>query len=300
MPSSRQARMTRTAISPRLAMRILVSIGCVCWCRDRGARHPRPLTWQVTLGRRDRFDQRRPARGGPRRGALRAPCWSPTTRPRAGVGSAAGGRRRPARRCWSSILLPPDARPAAPPAAAHPGRRPRPPPPPARRWPGCAPELKWPNDLLVGDRKLAGVLAESVVDGGQVVGRRRRHRAQRGLAATSCPPSWPASLTALNHECGHDVDRLAAARRPPRPPRPATDWTELSTRPTAPAWPRSGARCGSISGDGRARGQGGRRHAPPVSWWSRMPTAATARSTSATSPTCASDALIAPPQGRAA
>jgi BirA family biotin operon repressor/biotin-[acetyl-CoA-carboxylase] ligase len=29
---------------------------------------------------------------------------------------------------------------------------------------GVTPELKWPNDLMVGQRKLAGVLAEGVVD----------------------------------------------------------------------------------------------------------------------------------------
>jgi BirA family biotin operon repressor/biotin-[acetyl-CoA-carboxylase] ligase len=33
---------------------------------------------------------------------------------------------------------------------------------------GVAVELKWPNDLVVGDRKLAGVLAEGVVDGGRL------------------------------------------------------------------------------------------------------------------------------------
>ena len=29
---------------------------------------------------------------------------------------------------------------------------------------GVTPELKWPNDLMVGERKLAGVLAEGVID----------------------------------------------------------------------------------------------------------------------------------------
>jgi BirA family biotin operon repressor/biotin-[acetyl-CoA-carboxylase] ligase len=33
---------------------------------------------------------------------------------------------------------------------------------------GFTPELKWPNDLLVDDRKLAGILAEAVADGGRV------------------------------------------------------------------------------------------------------------------------------------
>jgi BirA family biotin operon repressor/biotin-[acetyl-CoA-carboxylase] ligase len=33
---------------------------------------------------------------------------------------------------------------------------------------GVAPTLKWPNDLLVGDRKLAGVLAEAVTQDGRI------------------------------------------------------------------------------------------------------------------------------------
>jgi BirA family biotin operon repressor/biotin-[acetyl-CoA-carboxylase] ligase len=33
---------------------------------------------------------------------------------------------------------------------------------------GFRPELKWPNDLLVNERKLAGILAESLVEGGSV------------------------------------------------------------------------------------------------------------------------------------
>jgi BirA family biotin operon repressor/biotin-[acetyl-CoA-carboxylase] ligase len=73
---------------------------------------------------------------------------------------------------------------------------------------GVRPELKWPNDLLVGDRKLAGILAETLVVRGQVsavvVG--------LGLNVT-WPDVLPAELaglaTALNHEAGTDVDRRA-------------------------------------------------------------------------------------------
>jgi BirA family biotin operon repressor/biotin-[acetyl-CoA-carboxylase] ligase len=73
---------------------------------------------------------------------------------------------------------------------------------------GVRPELKWPNDLLVGDRKLAGILAETLVVRGHVsavvVG--------LGLNVT-WPEVLPAELaglaTALNHEAGSDVDRLA-------------------------------------------------------------------------------------------
>ena len=40
----------------------------------------------------------------------------------------------------------------------------------ARVVAGVEVQLKWPNDLLFGDRKLAGVLAESAGNGGLVVG----------------------------------------------------------------------------------------------------------------------------------
>lgn len=33
---------------------------------------------------------------------------------------------------------------------------------------GVRPSLKWPNDLVVGDRKLAGILTEAIVAGGQL------------------------------------------------------------------------------------------------------------------------------------
>jgi BirA family biotin operon repressor/biotin-[acetyl-CoA-carboxylase] ligase len=66
--------------------------------------------------------------------------------------------------------------------------------------------LKWPNDLLVGDRKLAGVLSESVLDGGQAVA---------VVVGIGINVDWPqelapelaGTLTALNYECGRGVDR---------------------------------------------------------------------------------------------
>jgi BirA family biotin operon repressor/biotin-[acetyl-CoA-carboxylase] ligase len=61
----------------------------------------------------------------------------------------------------------------------------------------ASPVLKWPNDLLVGDRKLAGVLAE--VDGDAVV------------VGIGINLNWvgdpPANGIAVNQVVGHDVDR---------------------------------------------------------------------------------------------
>lgn len=66
---------------------------------------------------------------------------------------------------------------------------------------GFRPGLKWPNDLVVNDKKLAGVLTE--IDGANVV---------PGIGINvNWPPDLPAELadiaTAANHIAGHDVDR---------------------------------------------------------------------------------------------
>ncbi len=65
---------------------------------------------------------------------------------------------------------------------------------------GLAVGLKWPNDLVVGERKLAGILAEA--DGGALV------------VGAGCNVNWRrfpddlvATATACNLEAGHDVDR---------------------------------------------------------------------------------------------
>ena len=59
---------------------------------------------------------------------------------------------------------------------------------------GIEPAIKWPNDLLVGERKLAGILAES--SGGAVV-------VGIGLNVHSCPPG----SAALDEEAGRRVSR---------------------------------------------------------------------------------------------
>src|SRR5438093_6330551 len=64
---------------------------------------------------------------------------------------------------------------------------------------GVAPDLKWPNDLLVDDRKLGGILAEA--EGPAVV-------VGLGLNVSSTSGA-PETAVALREVAGHDVDRAA-------------------------------------------------------------------------------------------
>jgi BirA family biotin operon repressor/biotin-[acetyl-CoA-carboxylase] ligase len=73
---------------------------------------------------------------------------------------------------------------------------------------GVAADLKWPNDLLVADRKLAGMLAEADVTGGGEV--------RAVVIGIGCNVSWAGfpdeleeSATACDREAGHPVDRAA-------------------------------------------------------------------------------------------
>ena len=70
---------------------------------------------------------------------------------------------------------------------------------------GVTPELKWPNDLVVGPRKLAGVLAETVVEAGAVtavvVG------IGLNLEWTSPPPDVAERAITLSDAAGRPVAR---------------------------------------------------------------------------------------------
>lgn len=71
---------------------------------------------------------------------------------------------------------------------------------------GVRPGLKWPNDLVVGDRKLAGLLAESASSGGGqavVVG------VGVNVAAGMLPPEVADTATTCEAEAGRPVDRGA-------------------------------------------------------------------------------------------
>jgi len=65
---------------------------------------------------------------------------------------------------------------------------------------GFIPALKWPNDLVVGDRKLVGILAER--DGDAVV-----VGAGVNVEWRAFPAELAETATACNLEAGHSVDR---------------------------------------------------------------------------------------------
>jgi BirA family biotin operon repressor/biotin-[acetyl-CoA-carboxylase] ligase len=70
---------------------------------------------------------------------------------------------------------------------------------------GLAPDLKWPNDLLVGRRKLAGILAE-----GHAIGNRDQ-AVIIGVGLNVQPAAYPPDVnlraTSLEGELGRPVDR---------------------------------------------------------------------------------------------
>ena len=198
--------MTRTAISPRLAIRTLentrICLRAMAGDRARarlaGSRFA-DVRWVAETGSTN-ADAAGPGPGRRARGHRR---WWPTTRPPAGAGSAARGRRRRAPSLLVSVLL-------RPPAAVDRA--------PAPRWPsalaaaeaidavaGVAPGLKWPNDLVWPATARAGPQAGRHPRRGRwPPGRRRptpaasgrggrRHRHQRRTGPTSCPTSSPTS-----------------------------------------------------------------------------------------------------------
>ena len=72
---------------------------------------------------------------------------------------------------------------------------------------GLTTELKWPNDVMVGGRKLAGILAEGSSLGTSdqviVVG------VGINLLRSSHPPEIASRATSIEQEIGHSIDRTA-------------------------------------------------------------------------------------------
>lgn len=78
---------------------------------------------------------------------------------------------------------------------------------------GTAPQLKWPNDLHFGERKVGGMLTEARIDADTT----RELVFGLGLNITTKPTAWPADIadraTSLAHEAARPLDfnRVAAA-----------------------------------------------------------------------------------------
>jgi BirA family biotin operon repressor/biotin-[acetyl-CoA-carboxylase] ligase len=68
---------------------------------------------------------------------------------------------------------------------------------------GLAPDIKWPNDLLVRRRKLSGILAEGVTRETVVLGY------GINVGAAAFPPELADRVTSLESELGRPVDRAA-------------------------------------------------------------------------------------------
>jgi len=81
-----------------------------------------------------------------------------------------------------------------------------------RQVAGFHPTIKWPNDIMIDGRKVAGILAESALSGSQI------QRAVVGIGVNvaldvSADPEIAATATSLNHACDTDVDRAELLRR---------------------------------------------------------------------------------------
>jgi BirA family biotin operon repressor/biotin-[acetyl-CoA-carboxylase] ligase len=99
---------------------------------------------------------------------------------------------------------------------------------------GVRPGLKWPNDLVVDDAKLAGLLAESVVEGDAL----RALVVGMGLNVTAAPAE---GATCLAGAAGRTVERTPGwAASTPASTTSAPSWPT-----TAPAAPPSAGRSGS-------------------------------------------------------
>jgi BirA family biotin operon repressor/biotin-[acetyl-CoA-carboxylase] ligase len=78
---------------------------------------------------------------------------------------------------------------------------------------GASVRLKWPNDVLVGEKKLAGILAEASTDSGRIDSVVIGIGANVNLRADDRPPEIAAISTSLFEETGHPhvVTAVAAA-----------------------------------------------------------------------------------------
>ena len=81
-----------------------------------------------------------------------------------------------------------------------------------RQVAGLYPTIKWPNDVMIDDRKVAGILAESSLAGSQI------QQAVVGIGVNvaldvSADPEIAATATSLNYLAESEVDRAEFLRR---------------------------------------------------------------------------------------
>jgi BirA family biotin operon repressor/biotin-[acetyl-CoA-carboxylase] ligase len=135
-----------------------------------------------------------------------APPWTVLVASRQRQGRGREGRRweSPEGNLYLSVLLRPDAAwagvlPLA--AGVAVGE--------AAQELGVRPELKWPNDVMVSGRKIAGILVEGLSSGGSleaaVVG--------VGMNLAACPESLEGAATSVRDEAGRTPDPLETAGR---------------------------------------------------------------------------------------
>ena len=74
---------------------------------------------------------------------------------------------------------------------------------------GLTPAIKWPNDLLVGRRKLAGILAEGVQGGAPATVRAVVLGYGLNISPAAYPPELADRVTSLESELGRAFDRAA-------------------------------------------------------------------------------------------
>ncbi|HEY2940971.1 MAG TPA: biotin--[acetyl-CoA-carboxylase] ligase [Vicinamibacteria bacterium] len=229
------------------------------WLVARGRAWPAPIRWVETVGSTNDLMKER-ARAG-------ATAWSALVASRQTAGRGRQGRAwlSPAGNLFLSVLLRPalDSESAGilPLAAGVAAAE------AAGEW-GVDAGIKWPNDLLVGGRKLGGVLVEATAgsEGLEtvVVG----VGMNTGLDPAEAPPALQGAITSVRAETGRDpgvavaaaavLDRLAVwydALARDGPPAVLTAWRARSV----PWWGRAvEARCGDAVLRGVARGLDGR------------------------------------------
>ena len=227
--------------------------------RARGREWPAPIEWRENVASTN-DEMKRDARAG-------APAWSAVVAERQTAGRGRQGRAwlssagnlflsvllRPRLEAGSAGVLPLTAGVAAAEAAAE--------------W-GVDARLKWPNDLVVGDRKLGGVLVEASA------GREGIESAVVGIGINlaldpdAAPSALRGTITSVRRESGRDpgvvaaaavvLDRLAVwydALARDGPPMVLGAWRARS----APWWGRAvEARCGDVVLRGVVRGLDGR------------------------------------------